>query len=144
MKAQYQSAPRRLFFRAPAQILPALAMSSLALTLISVLAGALGVWRLGADLHLTNRFFLTSGLLSRYQLWFAIAIGAQTSAFILNRWVANRKLDVPALAGTTTDQVRIGNAGEGLTICGHLTACRYPLKHADRSKSLPLNTVRIG
>jgi len=103
MKAQYQSAPRRLFFRAPVQILPALAMSSLALTLISVLAGALGVWRFGADLHLTNRFFLTSGLLSRYQLWFAIAIGAQTSAFILNWWVANRKLDVPALAGTTTD-----------------------------------------
>ena len=41
--------------------------------------------------------FIAGGLLSRYQLWFALAIGAQVSAFILNRWVASRKTS-PALA----------------------------------------------
>jgi len=73
-------------------------MSGLVLTLVAVLAAALGVWRLGADPGWTSRFFVNSGLLSRYQLWFALAIGAQTSAFILNRWVANRMIDSPVLA----------------------------------------------
>jgi hypothetical protein len=73
-------------------------MSGLFLTLLAVLAGALGSWRLGVDPGWTSPFFIANGLLSRYQLWFAIAIVAQTSAFILNRWVANQVLDVPALA----------------------------------------------
>jgi len=73
-------------------------MSGLFLTLLAVLAGALGTWRLGVDPGWTSPFFIASGLLSRYQLWFAVAIFAQTSAFILNRWVANQVVDVPALA----------------------------------------------
>jgi hypothetical protein len=71
-------------------------MSGLVLTLFSVLAASLGAWRLGVDPGWTGAFFIAGGLLSRYQLWFALAIGAQVSAFILNRWVANRK--TPALA----------------------------------------------
>jgi hypothetical protein len=73
-------------------------MSGLFLTLLAVLAGALGTWRLGVDPGWTGPFFIASGLLSRYQFWLAAAIVAQTSAFILNRWVANHVLDVPALA----------------------------------------------
>jgi hypothetical protein len=68
------------------------------LTLLAVIAGALGTWRVGVDPGWTSPFFIASGLLSRYQLWFAVAIVAQTSAFILNRWVANQIVDVPALA----------------------------------------------
>lgn len=73
-----------------AQFLPAASISGLVLTLLAVLAGALGVWRLGADPGWTGPFFLAAGLFSRYQLWFAVALGAQTSAFILNRWVKNQ------------------------------------------------------
>jgi hypothetical protein len=71
-------------------------ISGLVLTPVSVLAGVLGVWRLGEDLGWTSHFFKADGLLSRYQLWFAVAISARTSAFILNRWVANQKSYVGA------------------------------------------------
>lgn len=71
-------------------------MSGLVLTPVAVLAGVLGIWRLGADPGRTKNFFIANGLLSHYQLCFGVAIGAQTSAFILNRWVANQKLDSPA------------------------------------------------
>jgi hypothetical protein len=33
----------------------------------------------------TGDFFMADGLFARYQLWLAVAIGAQTSVFILNR-----------------------------------------------------------
>jgi hypothetical protein len=80
------------------QVLPAVSMSGLALTLLAVMAGALGVWRLGADPGWTGAFFVAGGLFSRYQLWFALAVAAQTSAFILNRWVAKQVIDLPAMA----------------------------------------------
>jgi len=73
-------------------------MSGLVLTLAAVLSAALGVWRFGADLGWTRHFFIDGGLLSRYQLWLVVAIAAQSSAFILNRWVANQFVDSPALA----------------------------------------------
>jgi hypothetical protein len=97
MKTRIQSALRELFDRPLAQFVPAASMSGLLLTLLAVIAGALGTWRLGVDPGWTSPFFIASGLLSRYQLWFAVAIASQTSAFILNRWVANQVL-VPALA----------------------------------------------
>jgi hypothetical protein len=96
--ANYQSDIREIFHHQSAQFVPAASMSGLGLTLIAVLAGALGAWRLGADPGWTRPFFVAAGLFSRYQLWFAVAIGAQASAFILNRWVANQVINVPALA----------------------------------------------
>jgi hypothetical protein len=98
MHTRIQFSFRELFQRPSAQFVPAASMSGLFLTLLAVLAGALGAWRLGVDPGWTSPFFVASGLLSRYQLWFAVAIGAQTSAFILNRWAANQVIDVPALA----------------------------------------------
>jgi hypothetical protein len=98
MKTRIQFALRKRFHRPSAQFVPAASMSGLFLTLLAVLAGALGTWRLGVDPGWTSPFFIANGLLSRYQLWFAVAIVAQTSAFILNRWVANQLVDVPALA----------------------------------------------
>lgn len=93
-----QPALRQIIFLNSAQILPAVSMSGLVLTRMAVLAGALGVWRLGVDPGWTSSFFVAGGLLSRYQLWFALAIGAQASAFILNRWVAKQVIDLPAIA----------------------------------------------
>jgi len=68
------------------------------LTAVAALAVVLGIWRLGADPGWTTRFFIAGGLFSRYQLWFAIAVGAQAFAFMLRRWVANRNTDQPAFA----------------------------------------------
>ena len=73
-------------------------MSGVVLTLIAVLAGALGAWRFGTDLGWTEHFFIAGGLFSHCQLWFAVAIGGQISAFILNRWVANQNISLRALA----------------------------------------------
>jgi len=73
-------------------------MSGLVLTLVAVLAGALGAWRFGTDLGWTEHFFIADGLFSHSQLWFAVAIGGQTSAFILNRWTANQNIDLLAVS----------------------------------------------
>jgi hypothetical protein len=73
-------------------------ISGLMLTAVAALAGMLGIWRSGADPGWTTRFFIAGGLFSRYQLWLAIAIGAQASAFMLERWVANRNTDPPTFA----------------------------------------------
>jgi hypothetical protein len=60
------------------------------LTPVAVLAGALGVWRLGADPGWTNQFFIATGLLSHWQPWFAVAACMHTSARSLNRWLEIR------------------------------------------------------
>jgi hypothetical protein len=54
---------------------------------VAVLAGALGCWRFGADPGWTNRFFISNGLLSHWQAWFAVAIVVHTSARSLNGWL---------------------------------------------------------
>ena len=54
---------------------------------VTVLAGALGCWRFGADPGWTNHFFIASGFLSHWQAWFAVAIGVHTSSRRLNRWL---------------------------------------------------------
>ena len=71
-----------------------LAVSWLALKLLAVLAAILGAWRLGADPGWTQEFFITEGILSHYQMWFALAIFAQTSAILLSH-----RAKLPALAG---------------------------------------------
>jgi hypothetical protein len=45
----------------------------------------LAFWRLGADLNWLGEFFITKGLLSRWQVWLAIAIAMQLLANQLNR-----------------------------------------------------------
>ena|SRR5688500_16982194 len=46
----------------------------------------LAFWRLGADLNWLGEFFITKGLLSRWQVWLAIAIATQLLANQLNRF----------------------------------------------------------
>jgi hypothetical protein len=69
---------------------PSLSMLAVLLTPVAVLAGALGVWRLGADPGWTNPFFIANGLLSHWQAWFAVAIGVYGSGHSLHRWLANQ------------------------------------------------------
>ena len=62
-------------------------MFAVLLTPVAVVAAAMGVWRLGADPGWTNQFFITDGLLSHWQAWFAVGIGAHTSGRGLNKWL---------------------------------------------------------
>ena len=80
----------------PVRLVDSVSIWGSVLTPIAVLAGVLGAWRFGADLGWTSKFLVADGLLSRYQVWFAIAIGAQTSASILNRWVADQDKHDPS------------------------------------------------
>src|SRR5579871_1635056 len=65
--------------------LPSLSMFAVLLTPVAVLAGALGVWRLGVDPGWTSRFFIANGLLSHWQAWFGVAAGVYRSGHSLKR-----------------------------------------------------------
>jgi hypothetical protein len=63
----------------------ALALSSL-LTPGAVMASALGVWRLAADMRWTGEFGIATGLFSHWQVWLGFATLLQYVAWILNRY----------------------------------------------------------
>jgi len=71
---KYAEAPPDLF-RAIGQLL----------TPVAVVSYVLAVWRLGADLDWMESFFITSGLLSHWQVWLALAILIQMMAAYLTR-----------------------------------------------------------
>ena len=50
------------------------------------LAGALGAWRIAADLNWTNSFAIPSGIFSHWQVWLGAATALQLCARILNRY----------------------------------------------------------
>jgi len=52
---------------------------------ISVAGYTLAAWRIGSDLSWTGEFFISNGLLSHWQVWLALAIGAQLGGAQLNR-----------------------------------------------------------
>jgi hypothetical protein len=56
------------------------------LTPIAFVGYVLAFWRLGADLNWTGEFFITSGLLSHWQVWLALAIATQIAAAHLARY----------------------------------------------------------
>lgn len=96
------AAPRPISFTTPALFVAAVSILEVVLTPVAVLAAALGAWRLSADPGWTSTFFIAGGLLSRYQLWFAVAMAAQMSALFLNRWPANHPIDLPGLVPKET------------------------------------------
>jgi hypothetical protein len=61
----------------------ALALSWL-LTPVTVTGYTFALWRLGADLKWTGDFFIPDGVLSRWQVWLALAIATQAAAHFLN------------------------------------------------------------
>jgi len=63
----------------------ALAIASL-MTPAALMAGVLGLWRIGADLKWTSGFAIPSGLFSHWQVWLAVAFVLQLCAHILNRY----------------------------------------------------------
>jgi hypothetical protein len=63
----------------------ALALASL-LTPASLMACALALWRLAADLNATAQFPITNGLFSHWQVWLTLAASLQLCASLLNRY----------------------------------------------------------
>ena len=63
----------------------ALALAAL-LTPGALMATALALWRLGADLKWTGEFAIPDGLFSHWQVWFAMAVVLQLAAILLNRY----------------------------------------------------------
>ena len=69
----------------------ALALSAL-LTPAAVMASALGVWRLAADMKWTGEFGIASGIFSHWQVWLALGIVLQLMSFRLNRRFARSRI----------------------------------------------------
>ncbi len=63
----------------------ALAIAAL-VTPATLLAFVLAFWRMSADLGFTSAFPITTGLLSHWQVWLAIALCAQFFTIALNRY----------------------------------------------------------
>jgi len=73
--------------RAQAPHIRRLALAAAALmTPAALMAGVLGLWRIGADLQWTNGFAIPSGLFSHWQVWLGAAFVLQLCAHILNRY----------------------------------------------------------
>jgi len=52
----------------------------------ALIASVLAVWRIAADLNVTNSFAIASGLFSHWQVWLGAAIGLQLCSRVLNRY----------------------------------------------------------
>lgn len=63
----------------------ALALASL-LTPAAVMACALALWRISADLKATGQFPIANGLFSHWQVWITLAALLQFAATLLNRY----------------------------------------------------------
>jgi len=63
----------------------ALALAAL-LTPAAVMAAALGVWRLAADLQWASNFAITDGLFSHWQVWLVSSGALQSGSHYLNRY----------------------------------------------------------
>ena len=49
-------------------------------------AAVLALWRVAADLNLTNSFAISSGIFSHWQVWLLAAVALQMCARALNRY----------------------------------------------------------
>ena len=65
------------------------------LTPATIMALALAVWRLAADLRFAGPFFIEQGILSHYQTWFAIAGLLQANVIYLKKRAARATVIEP-------------------------------------------------
>ncbi len=67
----------------PRNVAPVIGLMLLPMSLIGYVFAA---WRVGADLDWAGDFFISQGLLSRWQVWLALGAAAQFAANYLNRF----------------------------------------------------------
>lgn len=73
---------------APAEVVSLEEMASAIAALLTpafALTLAIAVWRLGQDLGFASSFFITEGVWSHWQVWFALAMVIQLASTRLNR-----------------------------------------------------------
>jgi hypothetical protein len=82
----------------------------------ALMAVALGIWGVGADLKLASSFAIASGLLSHWGLWLGTAVVLQVCSFALNRYGQNEALSPPkaSQAGVARRAQRSERAPSGL------------------------------
>jgi hypothetical protein len=68
----------------------ALSFIAVFLTPFAFMEAALGSWRLGADLGWAGAFFIDTGVLSHWQVWFALAAFTEITSVYLNRLLARQ------------------------------------------------------
>jgi len=68
----------------------ALSFIAVFLAPFAFMEAALGTWRLGADLGWAGAFFIDNGVLSHWQIWFALAAFTQIASVYLNRLLARQ------------------------------------------------------
>jgi hypothetical protein len=56
------------------------------LTPAALMALALAIWGIGADLKLTAAFAIVSGWFSHWQVWLVMAVALESCSFVLNRY----------------------------------------------------------
>jgi hypothetical protein len=61
------------------------ALGGYLLTPVALAAYVMAFWRVGADMNWLNAFVISKGLLSRWQVWMALAVLTQVGAHYLNR-----------------------------------------------------------
>ena len=61
---------------------------------VSLMAYALGFWRLASDLGLAGEFSIT-GMFSHWQVWIALAVLLHLAAVVLNRYGRGGVLEMP-------------------------------------------------
>ena len=92
----------------------ALAGAALLQPLVAM-AGALGIWRLGADLGVFRPFAISAGLFSHWQVWMCQAAALETFAIFLNRYGRKRGAAasnaLPALPKSEETALSLRNSG---------------------------------
>jgi hypothetical protein len=62
----------------------------------ALMAFALGIWAIGADLKLTSTFAIDSGLFSHWQVWLGAATALEFCSLALNRYGRSGATSGPA------------------------------------------------
>jgi hypothetical protein len=61
-------------------------LSASLLNLVAISCGALGLWRIGADLAWAGDFVVRAGFLSHWQVWIGAAAGMEYTSWWLTRY----------------------------------------------------------
>jgi hypothetical protein len=82
----------------------------------ALMALALGMWGIGADLKLTGAFAITSGWFSRWPVWLGTAVLLQLCSFALNRYGRSEPSSPPEASQARSSQrkERTGRTAAGL------------------------------
>jgi len=88
VRIRFQPGPVPTFHRKRLRHLASLVASLL--SPIAVVAGALALWRVAADLKLAATFGIPSGVFSHWQVWLAAAFLLQLCSHLLNRYGKNQ------------------------------------------------------